>query len=444
MLPGTKENFIIFLLCVAIHHFRLTVACAFDRKSQTFYMDLSKKERSLTPGADQKKPLITGASMIPFKRYQDGSNFRDWVRTVSNEALKEAELEHHEVEAVIVANESDLLSLQISPAALVVDEIGLHYASAVHVEAGGASGAAAIHQGFVLIGSGYARNVLVVGFEQTASRLNRSGVQQVYSLSFDADLEGWAGASTAALYALSYQAYCNEYGCDPALAAGVSVKNHGNAIHNAYAHKPMDISVADVLASEIVSDPYRLLDCSMVSDGAAALVLSNSSQQTRTGPKVKITGSACSTDYVRLGDRQQTHWFAAKHRAAQIAYAMAGITSPDRQIDVAEVYDAFSGAEFQAIEALGLCPPGEAGMQFQSDRFSVNGSLPINLSGGLIGQGGAPGATGIAQAITLYRLLSNDYFAELQPRQSLRRGVADAHSGIATTNIVHVLQRIDD
>ncbi len=394
--------------------------------------------------ANRNRPLITGAAMIPFKRYQDGSNFRDWVRTVTLEALAEAELEHGEIEAIIVANESDLLSLQVSPAALIADEVGLRFASAVHVEAGGASGAAALHQGFILIGSGYARNVLVVGFEQTASRLNRGGVQQVYNLSFDADLEGWAGANTSALYALSYQAYCNEHGCDPALAAGVSVKNHGNAIHNPYAHKPMDITVNDVLASDIVSEPYRLLDCSMVSDGAAAVVLSSSNQPTRAGPKVKITGSACSTDYVRLGDRQQTHWFAAKNRAAQSAYAMAGITQPDKEIDVAEVYDAFSGAEFQAIEALEFCQPGEAGKLLQAGHFSVEGSLPINLSGGLIGQGGAPGATGIAQAITLYRLLSNNYFAELQPQKALRRGVADTHSGIATTNVVHVLERLDD
>ncbi len=407
-------------------------------------MASSANDRRLKSGANHQKPYITGASMIPFKRYQDGSNFRDWVRIVCLEAIEEAALESDEIDAVIVASESDLLSLQVSPAALISDEVGLQFASTVHVEAGGASGAAALHQGFILIGSGYARNVLVVGFEQTASRLSRSGVQQVFSLSFDADLEGWAGANTAALYALSYQSYCDEYGCDPALAAQVSVKNHGNAIHNTYAHNPMDISVDDVLASDMVSEPYRLLDCSRVSDGAAAIVLSNSCHQTRVGPNIKITGSACSTDYVRLGDRQQTYWFGAKHHAAQIAYAMAAITHPEKEIDVAEVYDAFSGTELQAIEALGLCSPGEAGTLLQSGHFSAKGRLPVNLSGGLIGQGGAPGATGIAQAITLYRLLGNNYFAELQPSETLRKGVVDTHSGVATTNIVHVMERVDD
>ena len=394
------------------------------------------------------KPLIVGAAMIPFRHYKDGSNFRDWCRIVCKEAIQESGLQHSEIDAVIVANESDLLSLQISPAALIADEVGLQFASAVHVEAGGASGAAAIHQGFALVTSGCAKNVLVVGFEQTASRLSRNGVQKVFSLSFDAELEGWAGVNTAALYALSYQAYCERYEIDPFLAAQVSVKNHGNAVNNRYAHNPMDITVGDVAASEMISDPYRLLDCSIVSDGAAAVVLSNpqhfDSGRSGHSPLVQITGSACSTDYVRLGDRSDPGRFSAKNKAGRLAYGMAGIENPGSEIDIAEVYDAFSGTELQAIEALELCNPGEAGLKLEEGVFSAKGHLPINLSGGLIGQGGAPGATGIAQVITLYRLLSGTYFSKLQPKRELRKAVADCHSGIATTNVVHVLQRIDE
>ena len=391
-----------------------------------------------------RKPVIAGASMIPFRRYQDGSNFRDWIRKVCCEAISEAKLKHAEIDAVIVANESDLLSLQVSPAALIADEIGLQYASAVHVEAGGASGAAALHQGFALIASGLAEHVLVTGFEQTASRLDRSSVQKVFSLSFDADLEGWAEVSTASLYALSFQAYCDEYDCDPALSALVSVKNHRNAMHNQYAHNPMQIDVVDVLASKMVSEPFRLLDCSIISDGAAAIVLSSPNTRRHRRPYIQISGSACSTDYVRLGDRPHLHRFQAKERAAEVAYGMAGIVTPSDEIDAAEVYDAFSGSELQSIEALGLSWPGEAGKDLEAGRYDADGSLPVNLSGGLIGQGGAPGATGLAQAITLYRLLSGNYFDRLQLDRTFRRGIVDTHSGIATTNFVHVLEKVDD
>ena len=123
---------------------------------------------------------------------------------------------------------------------------------------------------------------------------------------------------------------------------------------------------------------------------------------------------------------------------------MAGIATPSDEIDAAEVYDAFSGSELQSIEALGLSEPGEAGKDLEAGRYDADGPLPVNISGGLIGQGGAPGATGLAQAITLYRLLSGNYFDRLQLDRTFRRGIVDTHSGIATTNVIHVLERVDD
>ena len=392
---------------------------------------------------DNRRPFITGASTIAFRRYQDGSTFRDWIREVGRHALDEAQLANSDIDSVVVASESDMLSLQVSPAALVTDELGLTGAGAIHVEAGGASGAAALREGFLQICSGLAQNVLVIGYDQTASRLTRAGVQKVYGLSFDADIEGWSGVSTANLYALSFKMYCRKFNATSKQAALVSVKNHGNAISNRFAHKPMKITVDDVFDSEIISDPYRLLDCSMVSDGAAAIVLSADNGNSDRQHSIRISGSGCSTDSVRLGDRSAPHIFAAKSRAAKQAYSLAGITDPAEEIDVAEVYDAFSGAELQSIDALGLCKPGQAGPAMEEGSFLPDGKLPVNLSGGLIGQGGAPGATGIAQAVTIYRLLKGAYEPKLQPARKLRRGLTDAHSGICTVSVVHVIESVD-
>ena len=290
---------------------------------------------------------------------------------------------------------------------------------------------------------GVTDNVLVVGFDQTASRLSRSGVQKVYSLSFDADIEGWMGVSTANLYALSFKMYCNRFNANSQQAALVSVKNHGNATNNKFAHKPMKITTQDVFDSALVSDPYRLLDCSMVSDGAAAVILSKNTHQTDKKSFVRISGSGCSSDHVRLGDRPEPHRFMAKFRAAQHAYSMAGITNPEKEVDIAEVYDAFSGAELQSIDALGFCQQGQAGPAMENGDFDIGGRLPVNLSGGLIGQGGAPGATGIAQAVTMYRLLSGNYEPELQPEIKPQCGIIDAHSGICTVSVVHVLEQVE-
>ena len=392
--------------------------------------------------SDSRKPLILGVAMIPFRRYADGSNFRDWLRQVCTEALAGAEIDRHDIDSVIVASESDMFSLQVSPAALVVDELGLHGAATVHVEMGGASGAAGIREGFIQICSGAARHVLVCGFDQTASRLSRPGVQQVYSLSFDADIEGWAGVSTANLYALSFQAYCKKFNSTPDQAAHVSLKNHGNAMHNPFAHKPMQLTIEEVRQSALISDPYRLLDCSMVSDGAAAVILSASDHSPQRDVKIRVSGSGCSTDFARLGDRPNIERFASKGQSAQQAYKMAGISDPEREIQIAEVYDAFSGAELQGIEALQFCSEGQAGPRMVNGEFDIGGRLPVNVSGGLIGQGGAPGATGVAQTVSMYRLLTGTYEKLLQPKTDLRCGVIDSHSGICTVSITHVLERV--
>ena len=392
---------------------------------------------------DSVKPLIAGASMIPFRKYDDGSNFRDWIRKVGRDAIDAAGIERNEIDSVVVASESDMFSLQVSPAALVVDELGLHGASAVHVEMGGASGAAGIREGFMQVCSGAARHVLVCGFDQTASRLSGAGVKQIYSWSFDADIEGWTGVSTASLYALSFQSYCNQFQATPEQAALVSVKNHGNAMNNPYAHKPMKLTVNEVRKSRPASTPYRLLDCSMVSDGAAAVVLSSPKCVPLSKSVVRISGSGSSTDYAKLGDRPHTYRFAAKFRSASKAYSMAGVKDPSIDIDIAEIYDAFSGAELQGIEALLFSAEGRAGPDMENGDFDVNGRIPINVSGGLIGQGGAPGATGVAQAVTMYRLLNGNYESALQPDKQLRRGVIDSHSGICTASITHVLERVE-
>src|SRR6185436_12833374 len=132
-------------------------------------------------------------------------------------------------------------------------------------------------------------------------------------LSFDADVEGMAGASAASLYALSMAEHMRVFGTTEAQLAAVSVKNHGNATANPLAHKPMTIAVADVLASRAVSPPYKLLDCSLISDGAAALVLvAGDLPRERARPRVRISGSGCASDHVRLGDRSEPHRFRSK------------------------------------------------------------------------------------------------------------------------------------
>ena len=390
-------------------------------------------------------PVILGGGQVPFRRYKDNSGYRDWVRLACDDAFEDAQVDRRDIDAVVVASESDFLTMQISPAPLLLDEIGLLGMPVLRVEAGGGSGGAALRVAIMHVLSGLARRVLVIGFEQAASHLSAEDVRAVYGLSFDADLEGWAGATATMLYALSLQDHMARYGTTMRQLAQVSVKNHGNAFLNPMAHSPLTITVEDVLASPIVSTPYRRLDCSLISDGAAALILAppGSFDRRRDRPMTQIIGTGSATDRMRLGDRPQPGLFSAKRRSAQAAYAMAGLSDPARQIQVAEVYDSYTGAEVQGIEALMLAPDGGAAARLADGIYGRDGDLLINLSGGLIGQGGAPGATGIVQALTVSRILEGRYHAALQAGRDFRIGAADCHGGVATVNFTHVLQRVD-
>jgi len=387
--------------------------------------------------------VVLGGSVHPFARYKDGSTPRDWTRRVVAQALADARISLADVDAMVFAMESDHLALQLSPGALLADEAGIIGIPVHRVEAGGASGAAAVRAAYAQVRAGLARCVLVIGVEHAASHLRGRDVAFLYGLSFDADIEGFAGVTAANLYALSMALHMQRYGTNEDDIAAVSVKNHGNAIGNPWAHLPMDISIDDVLRSPVVSTPYKRLDCSPLSDGAAALVIADArwAPATPGRPRVRIAGSGCANDHVRLGDRSEPHRFSAKSKAARAAYEAAGVRDPARSMDVAEVYDAFAGAELQAIEDLLLAAPGQAARELRAGRFSAGGSLPVNLSGGLIGQGGVPGATGIAQVVTLERILSGRYHRQPAGDGDFRWGVADAHGGIGTVCFVHVLER---
>ena len=385
--------------------------------------------------------LVLGGSAVRFARRRDGSSWRDWVREAGLGALEDSGVEPRDVDAVVVATESDFFSLQLAPAPVVAAELGLDRCGTMRAESGGASGAVAVRTAHALVAGGLARCVLVVGFEAAAGRLGGDDLRMLYGMSFDAEVEGFAGATPAALYALSMRMHMNRHGTTAEQLAAVAVRNRANACANPLAHKPMRIEISDVLSSPMVASPYRRLDCSLLSDGAAAVVIAHPSRAPRIErPRVRIAGSGAASDSPRLGDRARPDRFDAKVRAARDAYAMAGIRAPADEVDCAEAYDAFSGAQVQAVEALGFAPEGAGGAACKAGEFDRNGRLPVNLSGGLLGQGGAPGATGVVQTMTVQRLLEGRYFDAAQPRRTLRRGVVDTHGGICTSAVVQVFE----
>ncbi len=374
--------------------------------------------------------------MTPFNRRKDGSSFRDWARGVVQGALGDAGLERSDIDALVVASESDFFTLQLNPAALLADECGLIGVSAKRVEGGGASGHLAVQAAVADIASGLAQRVMVLGLEPSASHLAGADVGDLYALSFDAWTDGMTRADSTSLYALSALAFMKRTGAQHDDFARIAVRNRAHARHNPNAHLPLDITLADVGASPVVASPYHRLDCSPLSDGAAAIILGRKAALPKLLRKrTRFIATAGATDCVRLGERADPGFFAGKQRAAVRAYKIADVTPSD--IGLAEIYDSYSGAQLQAVEALQLAPDA---LRAERDRvFDADGSLPVNLSGGLLGQGAPVGATGVAQILTAAQQLEGRYSGQC-PARSPSMALVDTHGGIATLNCVSILE----
>ena len=384
----------------------------------------------------QTEVTVCGVGITAFNRRTDGSSFRDWALSSFEEALSLSSLERPDIDALIVASESDFFSLQLNPASVLASDLGLIGASTMRVEGGGASGQLAIHAGVRLIQSGASKHVAVVGVDPSASQLSAQAVKSLYSYSFDAWVDGMTGVSSTALYALSFQCFMNRVAVNDHHLGQVTRQNRANATHNPRAHLGRLHTQTEIDESPMIATPYRRLHCSPLSDGAASVILSASKYKPdnrKSAPS--IIGAGAASDAVHLGARSDAGQFAAKRTAMKRACREAGISA--KQINVAEVYDAYAGAQLQAIDALGLSD--NIPRDLNDGRFSPEGHCPINLSGGLMGQGAPVGATGVAQTATCALLLEGLYEKQLQPAILPGYALADTHGGICTTAAVTLL-----
>ena len=380
--------------------------------------------------------VIAGGAMTPFNRRKDGSSYREWCRDAFCGALAHAGVGAADVDTLVVSSESDFFTRQLNPATVLADTLGLLGRRLIRVEGGGASGHLAVQTAAALVASGQARRAAVLGFEASASHLDAASVGRLYAHSFDSWFEAAIGIGATSIYALSALAFMDDTGATTDDFAAIAVRNRRNALANPNAHLRLDLTQTDVVASPMISAPYRRLDCSPLSDGAACLVLARPEDlPQRTGLRVRIAGTGAANDHARLGDRRNPGHFAAKTTAAQQAFAAAGI-GPG-QIGLAEVYDSYTGAQMQALAALGLSE--DVVREERAGQFTQGGRLPVNLSGGLLGQGAPVGATGVAQVLTAALQLSGS-FAGLCPTRACRYALVDSHGGIATTCAVTILE----
>jgi len=320
---------------------------------------------------------------------------------------------------------------------LLADYLGQVPVPAARVESACASGGLALRTGWIEVASGMSDVVLVGGVEKMT---DVCGHEATYALGTAADqeYECYHGITFPGLYALIARAHMEKYGTTREQLAMVAVKNHDNGSLNPLAQYPFKVSVEAVLSSVMVADPLRILDCSPITDGAAALILCPvETAKKLKKPVVKITASGMATDAIALSSRREITWIESTYQAAKRAYAMAGKKPED--IDVVEVHDCFTIAEICVMEALGLVEKGKGGKAVEDGLTSLHGKIPINTSGGLKAKGHPVGATGVAQAIEIVKQLRE----EAGPRQvkGARVGLTQNMGGSGGSSIVHIFER---
>lgn len=323
-----------------------------------------------------ERVAIVGVGQTRQERNKIYDTFADMVYEATTRALEDAGLTIDRIENVVSASNDFWDGRTISSMA-INDACGSYDKNISCVEG---DGTFAAFYGITRILSGAYDTTLVVahskGSESASSHITNAMFDPLYTRALGLD-----AISSAALQA---RRYMDRYGITEEQCALVSVKNHGNAFRNPYAQLPLRLTVQDVLRSRKLADPIKLLDASPISDGACAIILARESAARRTAkPPVWIRGVGYCADAYHLGDRDLAEC-AALVQASRKAYEMAGLRDPRRELDVVELYDAFSYQELLWTEGLGLCGPGEGGKLVESGATQLAGDIPVNPSGGLL------------------------------------------------------------
>jgi acetyl-CoA C-acetyltransferase len=366
-------------------------------------------------------------------------SLRDLAVTVMMSAIREAG--QLQPEAVYVGNMlAPVLSNQAHVGVLLADNAGLRGVEAVTIEAGSASGGAALRSGYMAVASGQVDSALVVGVEKFTDRIG-SPVEAALATNTDSDYEAPHGMTANAQAALIMRRYMHEFGVNHDAFAGFAVTAHANGAHNPMAMFRSPISLETYQKAGLVSEPLNLFDVAPVADGAAALLLTRS-DLLPTGfshPLVRISGSAMVNDRLALHDRPDLLDFPAARTSVQRACQQAGIHPGD--VDLFELFDAYSIFAALSLEAAGFAERGQGWKLAQEDQIGLEGLLPIATFGGLKARGHPGGATGVYQAVEAALQLRGQ--AGKNQVKDARRALVQSLGGAAAIAVAHVLERLE-
>ncbi len=329
-----------------------------------------------------------------------------------------------------------LFNAQEHLASLIPDYLGQRLIPATRVESACASGGVAVRTAYMEVASGMSEFALAIGVEKMT---DVDGNEATYALAAasDQDYEAFHGMTFPGLYAMMTQLHKQKYGTTEEQLAQVTVKNHHNGSMNPHAQFPAKFTLEQVMKSTMVADPIRLLHCSPITDGAAAVLLAPlETAKKLKKPLVAISGIGHAVDSIALAQRKDMLKLEAVETAAANALKMAGKSIKD--IDFCEVHDCFSIAELMIMEAIGMVEPGKSGPAVLSGMTALDGKFPVNPSGGLKSKGHPVGASGVAQICEAVSQLRGD--AGKRQIKKARTALTQNMGGTGASSIVHILE----
>ena len=386
-----------------------------------------------------KDVLLTGWGHSRFGKLTD-ETLESLIVQVATEAIGNAGIEPGQIDEIYLGQfNSGMMPLAFpSSLALQVSE-QLANVPSTRVENACASGSAAFQQGTKSLLAGTAKTVLVIG----AEKMTHAGADVVGAalLGADYDMAGKASSTGfTGLFAEVAKHYEKRYGPVSDVLGTIAAKNHRNGVDNPYAQLRKDLgeefcrTVSE--KNPMVADPLRRTDCSPVSDGAAAVVLSVAPTGGATAP-VRLAGFGQANDFFPAERRDPTA-FTATRASWQRALGMAGVGL--EELDFAEVHDCFTIAELLMYEAMGLTEPGHGARALEEGWVFKDGKLPVNVSGGLKAKGHPVGATGVSQHVIAAMQLTGTAGAMQLPTP--RRAAVQNMGGVGIANYVSVLEAV--
>ncbi len=371
----------------------------------------------------------------------DGETLESLIVKVARDALDHAGIGPGDVDEIVLGHFNAGFSAQDFTASLVLQaDDGFRFKPATRVENACATGSAAVRQGIRALESRAARIVLVVGAEQMTTTPGPQIGENLLRASYLAE-EGDTPAGFAGIFGKIASAYFQRYGDQSDALATIAAKNHRNGVDNPYAQMRKDLGF-DFCRQEseknpFVAGPLKRTDCSLVSDGAAAIVLADTGTALSMRRAVAFRANQHVQDFLPMSKRDIL-LFEGCEEAWNRARAEAGVTLDD--LSFVETHDCFTIAELVEYEAMGLAPRGEGGRVALDGTTAKDGKLPVNPSGGLKAKGHPIGATGVSMHALSAMQLTGEAGGIQVPGAKL--GGIFNMGGAAVANYVSILERI--